>query len=93
MPEPTFPAPPEDGVPCQANPDLWWPQTSEDRTAAWAKAACASCPILDGCLEWAVHNESHGIWGGTTAVERTRIRKARQLPAPPLFPRRMSGAA
>lgn len=37
---------------------------------------CRSCPVLDVCFEWALHNERHGYWGGTTAVQRTELRRA-----------------
>lgn len=36
-----------------------------------AKAICATCPVKDRCLEWALTNGvQHGVWGGMTAPER-----------------------
>jgi WhiB family redox-sensing transcriptional regulator len=41
-----------------------------------AKAMCASCPVLDDCLAFAIEtNQSDGIWGGTTPAERTKMRR------------------
>jgi WhiB family transcriptional regulator, redox-sensing transcriptional regulator len=42
-----------------------------------AKAVCASCPVIDECLDWALafpaSNDS-GIYAGTNADERRRLR-------------------
>jgi WhiB family redox-sensing transcriptional regulator len=41
-----------------------------------AKAICASCPVADECLSWALQtNQTEGIWGGHTAKERRSIRR------------------
>jgi WhiB family transcriptional regulator, redox-sensing transcriptional regulator len=41
-----------------------------------AKAICATCPVADVCLSWAIEtNQSEGIWGGHTAKERRRLRR------------------
>jgi len=41
-----------------------------------AKAVCASCPVADVCLSWAiVTNQSEGVWGGHTAKERRKVRR------------------
>jgi len=43
---------------------------------ARAKAICASCPVLDDCLAFAIEtNQPDGVWGGYTAKERTKIRR------------------
>ena len=34
-----------------------------------AKKICSNCPVINECLEWGIHHETHGIWGGT--VPRT----------------------
>lgn len=46
-------------------------------TTKAAKAVCEGCPVKSDCLEWALSNESSGVWGGTTAYERRRIREKR----------------
>lgn len=41
------------------------------RTAA---AVCPSCPVRDACLVDALQRrERHGVWGGTTPGERSRM--------------------
>lgn len=39
-----------------------------------AKRICAGCPIREECLNWAIHHERQGIWGGTNPRERELIR-------------------
>jgi len=43
-----------------------------------AKAVCAVCPVRTRCLDEALGTGEDGIWGGTTAEERRRIRQRRQ---------------
>lgn len=48
-----------------------------------AKEICNSCPVQVECLEFALTIETagaqrHGVWGGTTARERDRIRAQRR---------------
>ena len=39
-----------------------------------ALCVCAACPVRDLCLEYALANGiEHGVWGGTTATERSRM--------------------
>ena len=42
-------------------------------------AICNTCPIVNECLDWGLHHESNGIWGGTSAVAREDIRKKRNI--------------
>lgn len=43
-----------------------------------AQRVCEPCPEREACLEFALANPIlRGIWGGTTAKERTRIRDRR----------------
>jgi len=51
---------------------LFFPAVDTDATEALA--ACRVCPVRLECLEWALSTrERHGIWGGTTELERRRI--------------------
>jgi WhiB family transcriptional regulator, redox-sensing transcriptional regulator len=44
---------------------------------AAAMAICAMCPVAEECLEYALAEvEIIGVWGGTSARERLRIRQA-----------------
>lgn len=63
----------------QSDPDLFFPAGTPGQTAGQiveAKRVCATCPVREPCLEYAlVSNEDFGIWGGATEEERRRIRK------------------
>ena len=46
-----------------------------------ARRICATCPVIEPCLEYALLNRvDHGVWGGCSERERRRIAKARRLP-------------
>jgi WhiB family transcriptional regulator, redox-sensing transcriptional regulator len=50
-----------------------------DTFAGDAKAICATCPVAEQCLEYAISShQSDGVWGGLTAVERHRLVRRRQ---------------
>ena len=47
-----------------------------------ARALCASCPVKEPCLEYALRNRiDHGVWGGTSERERRRILRQRRVEA------------
>ena len=50
-----------------------------DTFAGEAKAICATCPVAEACLEYAIATrQGDGVWGGLTAVERHRLIRRRQ---------------
>jgi WhiB family redox-sensing transcriptional regulator len=50
-----------------------------DTYAGEAKAICATCPVAEQCLEYAVStHQTDGVWGGLTALERHRLVRRRQ---------------
>nr|WP_168723228.1 WhiB family transcriptional regulator [Streptomyces sp. SAT1]ANO42821.1 transcriptional regulator [Streptomyces sp. SAT1] len=59
------------------------PNTDQDPRArekalAQAKHACSGCPIVTGCLKWALANPAlteTGVWAATTKRDRTQLRK------------------
>jgi WhiB family redox-sensing transcriptional regulator len=54
---------------------LFHPERGDTGVEAQARKVCATCPVRDQCLTHAVtHHEIHGIWGGTSARERRRLR-------------------
>ncbi|HEX7168415.1 MAG TPA: WhiB family transcriptional regulator [Acidimicrobiales bacterium] len=54
--------------------DIFFPDSEED--AAPALSVCASCPVREACLEFALATRQHdGVWGGTTEAQRKRIRR------------------
>ena len=45
---------------------------------ARAKSICASCPVRQPCLDYALRiREPHGIWGGLNELERKSLLSAR----------------
>jgi WhiB family transcriptional regulator, redox-sensing transcriptional regulator len=51
------------------------------RQTARAKAVCASCPVSQQCLAWALRNgEIDGIWGGLDVDERRVLHRSLELP-------------
>jgi WhiB family transcriptional regulator, redox-sensing transcriptional regulator len=69
----------------QAFPDAWYPDRNQRELIQLAKQICARCPVQAVCLQHALSGAdswggiSTGIWGGTAAQERSRLR--RQLKA------------
>lgn len=57
--------------------DVFFPVTDEE--AAPAKAICATCPVREECLEFALETrQEEGVWGGLTETERRRLRRRRR---------------
>lgn len=62
------------------------PGNSYARKVMEAKAVCKTCPIQMQCLEYALYNEDHGIWGGLGPAERFGMRRSRKaLRVVPVF--------
>lgn len=72
----------------RSNPDPWMHDAvcnfrSEDwfaerRGVDAAKAVCATCPVTEECLEYALtHRIAHGVWGGKSGRERDVILRDR----------------
>lgn len=56
---------------------VFFPETEAE--AAAAKAVCASCPVREACLNFAlVTRQDDGVWGGLDETERRRLRRRRQ---------------
>jgi WhiB family redox-sensing transcriptional regulator len=66
----------DDGICRNHAPDTFFP--SDGVGVEVAKRICATCPVIDTCLEYALENHiDHGVWGGTSERQRRRILKAR----------------
>lgn len=39
------------------------------------KRTCAACPVKTECLDYALHHAVLGWWGGTSELQRKRLRK------------------
>jgi WhiB family redox-sensing transcriptional regulator len=47
-----------------------------------ARRICATCPVQERCLEYALEQRiDHGVWGGASERERRRILKRRRMEA------------
>ncbi len=67
-----------------ADPDLFYPDKGED-TRQVVRVFCNRCPVTAECLAFALDMElsslRYGIWGGTTVVQRRRIRQQQRREA------------
>ncbi len=57
------------------DPELFYAEGAA--AIARAKTLCGSCRVQRECLDWAVRREEFGVWGGTTARERSAMRRER----------------
>ncbi|MCA1692957.1 MAG: WhiB family transcriptional regulator [Acidimicrobiales bacterium] len=59
-------------------PSLFFP--SDGVGVEVARRVCATCPVKEPCLEYALANNiDHGVWGGASERERRRIARRRRL--------------
>jgi WhiB family redox-sensing transcriptional regulator len=60
-------------------PEVFFPSDGVGVTIA--QRICATCPVREPCLEYALANRiDHGVWGATSERERRRILRARREP-------------
>jgi hypothetical protein len=69
-----------DGVQCAELPEVFFPEDehyaeSKKAMIAVAKQVCADCPVRLRCFDYALSAGMHGIWGGTTYEERSKLRQ------------------
>ena len=85
----TASTPPKNGA-CLGKPVHWWfpnlsnmqsPKQRLEMREFMAKAVriCDTCPEKQQCLEYSLHWEPFGIWGGLTEGARERMRKKQQI--------------
>ncbi len=60
---------------CLGMTALFYPDTGDNASVKAARAVCATCPEMHPCRE-AGMAEPVGVWGGLSARQRARIRKA-----------------
>lgn len=72
-----------------SDPDLFFPAGTsgaalEELRAA--KALCATCPVREQCLAFALEtNQDAGVWGGASEEERRELRRKVALKRPRPF--------
>ena len=60
--------------------ELFFPASESD--AGPAQAVCATCPVAEACLEFAIETrQTSGVFGGLTPTERRRLVRRRQKAA------------
>ncbi|MBA8827089.1 hypothetical protein FHX42_004473 [Saccharopolyspora lacisalsi] len=60
----------------EVDPELFFPVSDQaQQQIAAAKRVCASCPVRQACLQFALHSDVEGLWGATTQQERKRLRR------------------
>lgn len=58
------------------NPKLFFPERGE-MVSQEARDVCASCPVQEECLEYAIRvGERDGVWGGKSGRQRRDMRSA-----------------
>lgn len=62
------------------DPDLFFhPRGTDEREMSVAKRICAHCAVRAECLAYALDNgERWGVWGGLSANERRRMKRAKR---------------
>lgn len=68
--------------PCtQFDPVMYYPSPTEsnEREYKAVRALCSDCPMQTECLEWALHHERYGSWGGYTMYEINQMRSRRGI--------------
>jgi WhiB family redox-sensing transcriptional regulator len=72
--------PHRDDAACADSGVDFFPKPGNYRLVQEAKDICASCPIVQQCLEYAMTDPYgiHGVWGGTTKLERIQMYRSRR---------------
>ena len=56
---------------------IFFPESDDD--AGPALEICATCPVREECLEFALlTRQEDGVWGGMTETDRRRLRRRRR---------------
>jgi WhiB family redox-sensing transcriptional regulator len=57
------------------DPDLFFPEQGTNRIQIdQAKTVCRGCEVRIECFEYAMKHLEKGVWGGTSEIQRRRIR-------------------
>lgn len=70
--------------------DFFFPELREfDGNHQAAIRICQKCEYQVACLDYALNNKVLGIWGGTSMIERERMRRRLNIDAKAVIPERM----
>ena len=50
--------------------DSFYPERGDRTDVRFARAVCGDCPVVRQCLSYALANDEHGLWGGTSREQR-----------------------
>lgn len=65
---------------CRGMTDVMFPARGDAEGVARAKRVCASCPVIDDCLDHVTLSpERYGVWAGIAGKEITAERKRRSI--------------
>lgn len=65
---------------CKGMTELMFPVRGDVDGVKRAKAVCASCPVIEQCLDFVSRNpERYGIWAGIAGKEVTEERRRREI--------------
>ena len=68
-----------------SNPELFFPSGRDPQLAEPAKRICRRCPSVRACLADALTHDVDGVWGGTTYIERERLREQYDITPEPVL--------
>lgn len=56
--------------------------------ALFLTRVCDNCEVKKACLNYALHNDVQGWWGGTSDMQRIKMRRALKIQAKNILPDR-----
>lgn len=71
---------------------MFYPDPEQAKKRAYALLmadavkVCEGCEVKEPCLRYAIQNEPTGIWGGTTEIQRHRLRLKEGVLLPSMRP-------
>lgn len=55
--------------------ERWFPDKATFEADTDVQQFCNVCPVRRDCLDWALRMREQGVWGGTTEMQRDRIKR------------------
>lgn len=57
----------------------WFPESGGEYNNNMLSRICGACPVVVECYNYALAYDMHGYWAGTTAAQRRRVRRAKEI--------------